>query len=170
MDSAKCYNDYPLWIVLVSNLLTFSIYLIGAYILYQLGLIWLIFYLLYILFVEIQVLQKSCVNCCYFGKTCAFGRGRLAPTIFRQGNAKKFATRQVTWKDILPSFLVSIIPMLVAIAFLVTNFSWLMLALLVSLFLFGFIGTGLIRGQLACKYCKQRKMGCPAERLFNKKK
>jgi hypothetical protein len=170
MDSTKCYEDYPVWIVLVSNLLNVSIYLIGSYILYQLGLIWLIFYLLYILFLEIRVLQKSCVNCYYFGKTCAFGKGRLAPALFRKGSAEKFATRQITWKDILPDFLVSIIPMLVAIMLLVTNFSWLMLALLASLILLGSIGTGLVRGQLACRYCKQREMGCPAERLFSKKK
>jgi hypothetical protein len=24
-----------------------------------------------------------------------------------------------------------------------------------------------VRGQLACRYCKQRIIGCPAEQLFN---
>jgi hypothetical protein len=37
-------------------------------------------------------------------------------------------------------------------------------------FLLTFIGNGLVRGSLACKYCKQREIGCPAEQLFNKKK
>jgi hypothetical protein len=27
-----------------------------------------------------------------------------------------------------------------------------------------------VRGQLACKYCKQRELGCPAEQLFSKTK
>ncbi|VVB73910.1 Uncharacterised protein [uncultured archaeon] len=168
MDSTKCYEDYPLWIVLVSNLLTFSIYLIGAYILYQLGLVWLVLYLAYALFLEIRVLQKSCPDCYYFGKTCAFGKGRLAPALSRKGSAK-FSDRQITWKDVLPDFLVSLIPMIVAIGLLVMNFSWLMLALLISLLLLGFVGTAFVRGQLACNHCKQRELGCPAERLFSKK-
>jgi F0F1-type ATP synthase membrane subunit c/vacuolar-type H+-ATPase subunit K len=31
------------------------------------------------------------------------------------------------------------------------------------------IGNGYIRGNLTCKYCKQREIGCPAEQLFSKK-
>jgi hypothetical protein len=27
-----------------------------------------------------------------------------------------------------------------------------------------------VRGQLACRYCKQREIGCPAAQLFNKQK
>ena len=33
-----------------------------------------------------------------------------------------------------------------------------------------FVGTGLFRGALACKHCHQRELGCPAERLFNRKR
>jgi hypothetical protein len=28
----------------------------------------------------------------------------------------------------------------------------------------------MIRGSIACKYCKQRELGCPAEQMFAKKK
>ncbi|MFH1684097.1 MAG: hypothetical protein ABIA67_04360 [Candidatus Margulisiibacteriota bacterium] len=28
---------------------------------------------------------------------------------------------------------------------------------------------GYLRGSLACKFCKQRELGCPAEQLFSKK-
>jgi len=31
-------------------------------------------------------------------------------------------------------------------------------------------GNSYIRGSLACKYCQQRELGCPAEKLFNKEK
>jgi len=170
MNQEKYYEDYPFWIVIVSSVLSILIYAVGGFIIYQLGLIWLIAYLLYILFLEMRVLEKSCVNCYYFGKTCAFGKGRLSRILFRKGTTKDFANRQITWKDILPDFMVSVIPMLVAVALLIIKFRWLILALLISLFLLGFIGNGIVRSQLACKHCKQREIGCPAEKLFNKNK
>jgi len=38
----------------------------------------------------------------------------------------------------------------------------------IILFFLFFGGTAMIRGNLVCKYCKQREIGCPAEKLFNK--
>jgi hypothetical protein len=31
-------------------------------------------------------------------------------------------------------------------------------------------GNAMLRGSLACKYCKQKELGCKAEQLFNKGK
>jgi hypothetical protein len=42
---------------------------------------------------------------------------------------------------------------------------FLMLALLLIL---AFPVSGFMRKQLACMHCKQRDMGCPADRLFRK--
>ena len=50
------------------------------------------------------------------------------------------------------------------------HFSWVLLLAIGALVLLGSVGTGFIRGQLACKYCRQRELGCPAEQLFNKTK
>jgi hypothetical protein len=167
MAGEKFCENYPLWIVLVSNLVSISTYLIGAFIIYKIGPIWLAIYLLYILLLEIRLLKKSCVNCYYFGKTCAFGKGRLSSMLFRKGSLK-FANRQITWKDIIPDFMVTIVPMVAAVGLLMMNFDWLLLVLLIALFLLGFAGSGFVRSQLACRYCKQRKLGCPAEKLFGK--
>lgn len=160
-------ENYPLWIVLISNIVSISIYIIGAFIIYNIGPVWLAIYLLYILFLEIRLLKKGCVNCYYFGKTCAFGRGRLSRMFFRKGNMK-FASRPIKRKDIIPDFMVTIVPMIAAVGFLLMKFDLLFLVLLIALFLLGFAGTGFVRGRLACKYCKQRELGCPAERLFGK--
>jgi len=168
-EKIKSYENYPCWGILISNLLEVIIYFIGAFILYQLGLIWMFFYLIYILILQIMVLKKSCVNCYYYGKYCAFGKGKLASLFFKKGS-KNFCQRKVTWKDIIPDFLVSIIPIIVGIVILIINFSWLILGLIMLLILFSFTGTGLVRGKIACKYCKQREIGCPASELFNKNK
>ena len=170
MTQEKIYESYPLWIIIVSSLLSISIYAIGGFILYRIGLIWSVAYFIYILLLEVRLLKKSCVNCYYFGKACAFGKGRLSSLFFRKGDAQKFASWQVTWKDIIPDFMVSVIPMAAAIVLLIREFSLLTLALLIALFMLGFIGNGIVRSQLACNHCKQRVIGCPAEKLFSKSK
>ena len=164
------YENYPLWIVIVTAVFSFSSYIAGSLILSSLGTFWLILYLLYILFMELRLLKSGCVNCYYFGKTCAFGKGRLSCLLFRKGDTKKFAHRKMTWKDIIPDFLVTLVPVIAGIVILIKNFSWLMLGLVAWLILATFVGNAIIRGHLACKYCKQRKLGCPAEQLFGKSK
>ena len=81
---------------------------------------------------------------------------------------EKFIQKKITWKAILPDFLVFVVPLLVGIFLLILDFNWLLLALLIILFLLGFGGNGFIRGSLVCKFCKQRELGCPAEQLFEK--
>ena len=43
-----------------------------------------------------------------------------------------------------------------------------LLALLLALTALSTAGNAVIRGSFACKYGKQRLVGCPAEQLFNK--
>jgi len=165
-----CYENYPIWIVFVSNLVQLVLYTIGALVIYSLGLAWLFVYLLYILALEIRLFKKSCTKCYYYGRYCAFGKGKLCSFIFKKDDSKKFSQNKISWKDIAPDFLVSIVPIVVGIVMLVRDFCWMMLVFVGLLFLLGFVGSGIIRGFLACKYCKQREIGCPAERLFNKSK
>lgn len=168
MKQQKSYENYPAYIVVISNTLSILICLIGAFIIYQIGLIWLVVYLLYILFLEIRLLKAHCVDCYYYGKTCAFGKGRLSSIFFKKGNAKHFVKKQMTWKDIVPDFIVSLAPVIIAIVILIIKFNWLILIMLIVLLLLTFSGNAFVRGKLACKYCKQREIGCPAEKLFKK--
>jgi hypothetical protein len=154
--------------VIISNLVSLSIYFIGGFLVYQIGLLWLVLYILYILALETRLIKGHCTNCYYFGKTCAFGRGRLSGFLFKKGESAKFTKIKITWKDMLPDFLVSVIPIVVGVIVLIINFSWLILFLLILLFILGFSGNSFVRGQLACKYCKQREIGCPAQKLFEK--
>ena len=169
MQEPDFYENYPNLVVLGSNLLTFLIYGIGAFILYKFGLIWVTCYVLFILFLEFRLLKRHCVDCYYYGKTCAFGKGRLSSIFFPRGRPERFNQKKITWKDIIPDFLVFIVPVLAGILLLIHEFSWTVLILVIVLCLLGFIGNALVRGQLACRYCKQRGIGCPAEQLFDKK-
>jgi hypothetical protein len=155
--------------VIISNIVSLSIYIIGGFLVYQIGLIWFLLYILYILILEVKLLRGHCVNCYYFGKTCFSGKGRLSSLFFKKGEPAKFNDIKITWKDIIPDFLVTVIPLIAGIFILIKGFNWTILLLVVLLFFLGFVGSGLVRGQLACKYCKQRELGCPALKLFNKK-
>jgi hypothetical protein len=171
MNKMECYENYPYWIIIVSNLLQLAIYTIGIIIIEPLGIIWLLIYLAYIVFLEIRLLRKSCVNCYYYGKRCAFGKGKLCSLFFKKGTIEKFAANDnMTWKDLIPDMLVAIIPVIIGIVRLIMDFNWLLLSLVILLVLFVSKGNELVRGSLACKYCKQREINCPADKMFNKEK
>lgn len=167
---AESFENYPGCIIFVSNLLTILTCVTGAFIIYHLGIIWLALYLLYFLMLEVRLLKNGCVNCYYYGKFCAFGRGRISALLFKKGSPKKFIRKDMTWKDIIPDFLVSIIPVITGIVLLVLNFDWPILTAVIILIILATLGNSFVRGTLACKHCKQRQLGCPAEQIFNKKK
>jgi hypothetical protein len=170
MNKEKCFENYPFPIVLFSNLVSIAIYLIGAFIISKIGIIWLILYLFFIISFEFRLIKWHCINCYYYGKVCAFGKGKISRIFFKKGNLKNFCKKQITWKDIIPDFMISLIPAIVGIIILVKDFDWILLSLVIILFLLAFAGNGMVRSQLTCKYCKQREIGCPAQKLFEKKK
>jgi hypothetical protein len=170
MMEPDCYEQYPATTVIASNLLSVLIYGTGISILYRFGLIWVTGYVLFILLLEFRLLRGHCVDCYYYGKTCAFGKGRLSSLFFSGGRPEQFSRMTITWREILPDFLVFIIPVLAGILLLIHEFDWIILLLIIALILLGFLGNALVRGHLACRFCKQREIGCPSVQLFDKTK
>ena len=168
METTRCYEHYPWWIILVSNLVSLAIIAIGIFLTYRLGLAWMIAYILFVLVLEIRLLRWSCVDCYYHGKACAFGRGKVSGLLFKKGDPERFNAKEITWKDMIPDILVALYPLVAGIIVLIRDFSWLVLAMLVILLLLVSLGNAWIRGSLACRYCRQRELGCPAEQLFAK--
>ena len=136
----------------------------------NLGIFFAAGFVAYILFIEVRLLAKSCKHCYYYGRFCAFGKGKCSALFFKKGNPDEFLKTEITMKDIIPDFLTFIFPLIAGIFVLISNFSWFIVVLLVILVVLGFGGNSVVRGSFACKYCKQREIGCPAERLFNQKK
>jgi hypothetical protein len=113
------------------------------------------------------VLRGSSVNCYYYGKTCAFGKGRICARVLRRGDPQRFAAQEASWSDVLPDLLVSVFPLVGgAVLLVLKGWNWLIVALLVGLVFLALGGTAIVRGSLACKHCKQRELGCPAQKLF----
>lgn len=169
MQNEKTYDNFPLWIPALSWTLILSIDILGAYILFKLSNLLPIFYLSFCMWVEYKLLKYSCVNCYYCGKTCGLGKGKLANILFKKGDPQKFVERTISWKDMVLDFLVFALPLAGGIIYLTKDFTLLILTLLVILTILSLGGNALARGNLICKYCKQRELGCPAEQLFSRR-
>ncbi len=169
METAKTHDNFPVWIVLLSSLFSFLIYLSGFVITFSLNAIAACLYLVYILVLEFRLLGSHCVNCYYWGKTCGFGKGRLSSLFFKRGDPSKFCEKSLRWQDMIPDLLVFLIPLLIAIALMIIRFNLIILFATIVLIALTTAGNGFIRGNLTCKYCRQREIGCPAEQLFRKK-
>jgi len=169
IESGK-YDDYPLWIVALSNLLSISIYGLGFFIMVRVNWIIAILYLIYIMILEYRLLKNGCVNCYYRGKVCGFGKGIISSWLFKKGDISKFCSHEISWKDMIPDLLISLIPFIIGIVLITIEFDFIIFCVLVLLAFLTTTGNGFIRTKLTCKYCGQKELGCPADKLFNKNK
>ena len=169
MKEPSVLQDYPAWIIALSNGLTLSIYALGAAIVARLGWALLALYLLFLLYLEVKLLAKSCAHCFYYGRRCFSGKGVICSWFIRRGDPAKFGSREVTWLSLLPDLLVALIPLGVGLLLSIRRFDWILLSLMVGLVILAFPGNGCVRGKLACCHCHQRELGCPAEKLFRKR-
>lgn len=167
-ENSQTFENFPIQIVILCNLVPLLGYAAGAAILARLSIWAAIPYLLFCAWLEFRLLKTHCVNCAYYGKLCGFGRGKLCAALFKQGDPQKFVPEQFKWTDILPELMLFIVPLVGGIVLLVIDFSWLTVIALAILVALNTVGNATIRGSFACKYCKQRELGCPAEQLFNK--
>jgi hypothetical protein len=170
METIKTYENYPIRIVILSNLVSFFIYLLGFLITYKIGLIYSIIYMSFIFAMELRLIKNHCTTCYYWGKTCGFAKGRVSSLFFKKGDSSDFCSNKFTWKDMIPDLLVTLIPLIAGIVLLIIKFEPFLLFALILLIALTTAGNQFIRGSLTCKFCKQREIGCPAEKLFNSRK
>jgi hypothetical protein len=168
METIKRYDNYPFGIVILSNVVSLGIYVLGFLIIFRVGLVLSILYVLFILSLEYRLLRYHCTNCFYWGRICGFGKGRLSSWFFKIGDSSQFCMKDFTWKDMIPDLLVSLIPFVIGISILIVKFDIMLLSALLMLVVLTTTGNGFIRGTLTCRYCKQGELGCPADLLFNK--
>ena len=169
MQTTKAFENYPFRIVFISNMVSLGIYGLGFFIVFRLGLIAAVAYLAYVMIFEYRLIRYHCTRCYYWGKVCGFGRGKLSSWLFKKGDVSKFCASQITWKEMIPDMLITLVPVTIGIVMMIIRFDALILSALVIIILLTTAGNGYIRGTLTCSHCKQRELGCPAAMLFNKK-
>lgn len=168
MQKTHTFENFPARIVLLSTLFSWSIYVLGVIILAALAAWLVVVYVVLCLALEYRLLKTGCTNCYYYGKICGFGKGKVCSWLFKPGNDPQWlGTKTVSWKEILPDFLVVLVPLVGGIVLLVHDFNWLVVLALAVLVILSTGGNAVIRSSFACKYCKQREIGCPAEKLFS---
>ncbi len=169
MDTIRTYENFPIRLVITAVMLYVSIYAIGAFIFAGFGTIAMALYLLYCLWNEFHIMKKSCADCYYYGKWCAFGKGKVAPLFFRRGDPQRFLTKSISRKELIPDMLVMIFPVVGGIVLLIRGFSWGIAIALAFLVALSFYGNYLVRSRFACSLCKQRELGCPPEQFFGRR-
>lgn len=162
------FDRYPAGIVAVACALEASICLIGAWILLGFGYWAAGAFIAYCLLLEIRVLTRSCTGCHYYGKRCGLGKGWLCAKLVARGDPEAHARNVATWWDIAPDLAVGFAPIVAAIVLLIRSWSWGILAAMIVLLALNTFGNGLVRGKLLCPHCRQRELGCPALKLFEK--
>ncbi len=168
METTGKYEKFPIGIVLVSNAVSLTLYTCGTFIMFRIGLAAAIVYVLYLLVLEVNLLRNHCTACYYWGKTCGFGQGGLSALFFKKGDPERFCRKKMTWADMIPDLLVSLVPFAAGIIMLFVKFDVLLLLAVVLLLLLTTAGNGFVRGKLTCSHCHQRSLGCPADALFDK--
>jgi len=169
MKEKKCFENYPAWIVFITNLVYISVHLAGLYLVYLVWPVLVIPFLIYLAYIELSIYKHGCVNCYYYGKICAFGRGKIAKILLKKGDSKKFTEKTVSFKDFLPSSMPIVITLIAGIYLLLQGFSWIILILMLWPVIVMFAGNPVIYGELACQHCKQCKIGCPVSEFFMKR-
>jgi len=167
MNNSVCHENYPVSTIIQSVSAALALYALGVFVMFQAGWFWGLLYFAYITALEIRLLRNSCINCCYYGKSCAFGKGKICRLFFKEGNPQKFSENKVNWVKMLPDLLVPLAPVLTGIILILVDFDWTLLAVILGIIGLTTAGNGYIRGTLACRYCKQREIGCPAMDFFS---
>ena len=156
------YENYPMWIVILSNLVKVLGYAIGAIILAEFGIWVAVAYLIFCLLLMIILMKNGCNYCYYYGKWCGDGMGKIAPLFSKKRYDRDFSKMDFSNWDVFLVFLPTILPVIGAIVLLLINFSWVMIIILVLCLIIGLGSIIVMHGALICKHCKQGRIGCPA--------
>ncbi len=160
------YENFPLPLAVLSVLVTVSVYALGAYVLSGTTPLTAGLYIASCAWLEVSVLKESCVHCYYYGRVCGLGKGKLCSLLFSRGDPRSFVQRQICWKDRAPELFVILFPALGGAYLLAAHFSWSTLGAMAALLLLSLGGKATVRRSYACRYCKQKELGCPALAIF----
>ncbi len=90
----------------------------------------------------------------------------MCSVFFKKGSPERFKKMKISWINLVPDFLVSLIPLAIGGFHLVQSVSWVRLSFILILVIIAFPVTGFMRSSISCKFCKQQEIGCPAIQLF----
>lgn len=150
------YENFPIKKVILGNIQTFSIYIIGAIILSFLSIFISIAYFLYCLTSLIFIWKFICPHCYYFDKICPSGYGKVSAKISKKGDMKKFREKFKYLVGVVsPAWFIPLIGGIIQIAI---DFSWLLLIMILIFVVIAFIILPIESKKYSCRHCKQQSL------------
>lgn len=158
-EKKNCIKIVPLWLVLLDNIPTLAMYILGTIIISKFSMMFAISYVLYSLLSIIWFWAKICPYCNYHGTSgCPCGYGKLSALFFKKVNSNNF--RKVFKRNIIAVYPSWFIPPVFGFYLLISSYSTGFLMLNISFALVGFVLIPLISKKIGCKDCAIRE-DCP---------
>lgn len=149
----------PLWLVLLDNIPTVILFLLGFIIINQLSTIGAILFGIYASFSVVWFWAKICPYCHHYDTlACPCGYGAISSKLFKKGTDNSF--KRAFRRNIGIQFPNWFIPLAVAIYLISTRFTKVILVLTISFILIGFVIIPVISKLVGCKNC-EIKEDCP---------
>ena len=131
-NTTPCHTrKIPLWLVLLDNLPTSLLFLLGVLIIYQVTLFGAIVFGIYAIFSIVWFWAKICPYCHHYGTyACPCGYGIISSGFFKRKEEKSF--RKVFRRNIAVQYPNWFVPLGVAVYLMITSFSVTTFVLTVS--------------------------------------
>jgi hypothetical protein len=154
-----CTRVVPLWLLMLDNIPTLGLFLLGAILLGRLWWPLAIGILLYDLLAIVMFWGLICRYCQHFNtKACPCGYGIIAPKFFRKEEGRNFG--EVFRKNIWIVFPCWFIPLGVGVYLLANKLTSEILVVFISFIVLGFLLIPAISKFVGCKGCTLKKE-CP---------
>ncbi|NJK97101.1 MAG: hypothetical protein HC905_21220 [Bacteroidales bacterium] len=152
-------RNIPVWLVLLDNVPTLFLFIIGSLIIFRVTPIGSVVFLLYSFFSVFYFWAKICPYCPHFDTlACPCGYGIISSKLFKRKTDKSF--KKVFKRNIGIVFPNWFIPLAVIVYLILTDYSKGVLVLSVLFCVTGFILIPLISKLVGCKNCAIRN-DCP---------
>ncbi|MCJ7579150.1 MAG: hypothetical protein MUP98_01280 [Candidatus Aminicenantes bacterium] len=159
LESACQKGKKPLWLVLLDNLPTLVLIILGALLIFQISLIGAIGYVIYSLLSIVRFWAKICPSCHHYNTyACPCGYGVISAKLFKKREDRSF--KKVFKQNIGIVFPNWFVPFIIAIYLLVTQYTQEVLILTITFSMIGFVVIPLISKFVGCKNC-EIKEDCP---------
>ena len=159
-QSPPCQSrKIPLWLVLLDNIPTLLLFVLGFLIIYQASPAVAVIYGTYALFSIVWFWARICPYCHHYDTlACPCGYGAVSAKLFKRKENKSF--RKVFRRNILIQYPNWFVPLAFAVYILFTHFTRGMLYLSLVFSLVGFILIPVISKFVGCRNC-EIKEECP---------
>lgn len=159
ITAACSKKKIPLSLVLLDNIPTLLLFILGFLIIYEVSGTGAVIYGIYTLFSVAWFWARICPYCHHFDTlACPCGYGAISPKLFKRGTGKSF--KKVFRNNIVVQFPNWFIPLGVAIFLIVKGYTSYILTLTFLFVLIGIVIIPVISKLVGCKNCEIRD-DCP---------